>query len=413
MHTVESIRLVPVWVNPEHMIATARLLMAGHRLKMLAVLDGQKLIGTISSDQVAGIPENTPVSAVISPLSVIVPAGMSVRDAAELFINEHVDAAPVMREDRFIGMLTSQVLLKELKHSWDPLTSLPWSDRLRDWGTENLKHGNEITILFFDIDGFGLYNKKHGHVVGDLVLKKVAEAFTEGVESDTDVLVRYGGDEFAVGTTRPRHEAEALGASLMVRAGSVFLDETEEPVTMCMGLYGGKRGQERENVHYAATLDNLINLASKDCLSKKKSGQQALPLEKEGETVSPPREPSGPAPQIVGVYSDENSPNSLTIVILNVAGTVISGVHQRAGKTALQSIAAATGKALQRIRKDTQFVVEDILMVEDSMGEKFLSVTGKAVRGDQEQAVSGILKIGDDLYRSAVDATIHAFQGEM
>lgn len=416
MHTVENIRILPVWVNPEHMVGTARLLMSGHQLNMLGVQDGQKLVGTVSIEDIAGVPDQTQVSVVAAPLSVVIPSSMSIREAAELFIEENIEAAPVLREDQFLGVLTSRHLLKELKHSWDPLTALPWSDRLRDWGVENLKAGREITILFFDIDDFGLYNKRFGHVVGDRVLKKVAEAFSQSMETNRDVLVRYGGDEFAVGTLRSREEAEALANELTTRLGGVFLDDTAEPITMCAGIQGGKRTIERENVHFAATLDNLINLASKECLAKKKSAQQQLPLEKEGaasEAVSIPREDGPALPKIVGVYTDETAPNSLTIVILNSAGTIVSGVHQRSGKTVLQSIAAATGKALQRLRKDTQYEVDDILMVEDSMGDKFLSITGKAIREGAEHPVSGIVKLGDDLYKSAVDATMQAFASQM
>ena len=40
-------------------------------------------------------------------------------------------------------------------------------------------------------------------------------------------------------------------------------------VTASFGLYGGKRTEEREDVHYNATLDNLINLASKACTTAK------------------------------------------------------------------------------------------------------------------------------------------------
>lgn len=416
MRKVEDIRLIPVWVNPEHLVSTAKLLMAGHKVRMLAVLSGQDLVGTVTLDGVSCARDDTPVSEVLAPVEFSIPADTGIREAAEMFISHNVDAAPVVREERFVGVLTSQLLLQELKHSWDPLTGLPWSDRLRDWGADNLKQGREITILFFDVDDFGLYNKRFGHIVGDRVLKKVAEALSAGVDSDKDVLVRYGGDEFAIGTTRLRDEAEGLVNDLKTRVGGLFLEDTDEPVTLSAGIYGGKRSHERESVHYAATLDNLINLASKDALSKKRSTQQPLPLEKEAgteqepETAEEPKAPTLPEPKVVGVYTDENAPNSLTIVILNIGGTVVSGVQQRSGRTVLQSIAFATAKALQRVDKEAKYEVEEMLMVEDSAGDKFLSVSGRLGRGEKETPVSAIRKVESDLYQSAVLTTVQAFR---
>ena len=414
MHTVEDIRLHPVWVNPEHLVATARHIMSGHGVKMLAVLEGARIVGMVTDRALACAPDNDTVSSHIAPLDDFVSASTTIRDAAEMFIEKNLDAAAVVKNDRFVGVLTSQILLSELKHSWDPLTGLPWSDRLRDWGTENLKAGKEITILFFDVDDFGVYNKRYGHIVGDRVLKNVAQALGEGVDSSRDVLVRYGGDEFAVGTIRDREHAEALGRNMKMRVDGLFLEDSDEPITMSLGIYGGKRSHERENVHYAATLDNLINLASKDCIAHKRSMQGSLPLEKDDIALV---QPGGVAPRqmpkVVGVYSDENAPNSLTIVILNAAGTIVSGVHQRAGKTVVQSIAAATGKALQRLDRDTQYVVDDVLMVEEPGGDKLLTINGRVVRGDEEKEASTMMVVSEDLYRSTVEATMQAFAADI
>ena len=57
---------------------------------------------------------------------------------------------------------------------------------------------NEVlSLLLIDIDFFKKVNDTHGHVVGDAVLKQVANAINESVRGG-DVLARYGGEEFAV-----------------------------------------------------------------------------------------------------------------------------------------------------------------------------------------------------------------------
>jgi diguanylate cyclase (GGDEF)-like protein len=48
-----------------------------------------------------------------------------------------------------------------------------------------------------DIDHFKLVNDTHGHLVGDDVIREVAQRLAHGLRS-TDVVGRYGGEEFAV-----------------------------------------------------------------------------------------------------------------------------------------------------------------------------------------------------------------------
>lgn len=53
-----------------------------------------------------------------------------------------------------------------------------------------------LHLLFLDIDGMGLYNKKHGHQATDKMLKEMGNVF-RWYESK-GLIYRYGGDEFAV-----------------------------------------------------------------------------------------------------------------------------------------------------------------------------------------------------------------------
>ncbi|AHF10970.1 MULTISPECIES: GGDEF domain-containing protein [Dehalobacter] len=55
----------------------------------------------------------------------------------------------------------------------------------------------EFTLMLFDIDNFKSINDNRGHVVGDMVLKKVVSIAKENIR-EFDILGRYGGDEFLV-----------------------------------------------------------------------------------------------------------------------------------------------------------------------------------------------------------------------
>lgn len=54
-----------------------------------------------------------------------------------------------------------------------------------------------LTVVLFDIDGFKSYNDEFGHDIGDKLIQEVA-VLLRRCTRERDVVVRYGGDEFAV-----------------------------------------------------------------------------------------------------------------------------------------------------------------------------------------------------------------------
>ena len=60
-----------------------------------------------------------------------------------------------------------------------------------------IRHNRPLALLMMDLDHFKLVNDTHGHPVGDVVLKEFAELVTKITRAD-DVLVRFGGEEFAI-----------------------------------------------------------------------------------------------------------------------------------------------------------------------------------------------------------------------
>ncbi len=60
-----------------------------------------------------------------------------------------------------------------------------------------INNQNPIAILIFDIDYFKLVNDTFGHSTGDAVLRKLADICLRSFR-ETDLLARYGGDEFVV-----------------------------------------------------------------------------------------------------------------------------------------------------------------------------------------------------------------------
>jgi diguanylate cyclase (GGDEF)-like protein len=80
---------------------------------------------------------------------------------------------------------------------------------------ETLKFSQQkipFLLAYIDLDNFKTTNDTHGHIVGDAVLKFIAETINQHIRSD-DIAVRLGGDEFAIifcGTTNTVFAKERL-----------------------------------------------------------------------------------------------------------------------------------------------------------------------------------------------------------
>jgi diguanylate cyclase (GGDEF)-like protein len=59
------------------------------------------------------------------------------------------------------------------------------------------RSGRPLSLLFIDLDGFKGVNDAHGHLYGSRALVEAA-ALIRGSARETDVVARFGGDEFAI-----------------------------------------------------------------------------------------------------------------------------------------------------------------------------------------------------------------------
>jgi diguanylate cyclase (GGDEF)-like protein len=83
----------------------------------------------------------------------------------------------------------------------DPLTGvgnrLAWQEAVERAERRHANSGIGSTVVVVDLDRLKETNDKHGHDVGDRLIKALATALAEAVP-DADVLTRIGGDEFAI-----------------------------------------------------------------------------------------------------------------------------------------------------------------------------------------------------------------------
>lgn len=412
MRTIEQlIQPLRVWVNPDHTAETALVLMRGHRLQGLPVYEIGQVLGIVEAERLLGVEPETPVREVMTTELLVVTPQTPLRVVAEWMQRHRQALLPVMDGERLIGVITVYDLLSEIGRSYDPMTGLPWSDYLREWSIERLAEGKEITIIFFDLDNFGMFNKRYGHLIGDEVLRRVAQLLQSEIDPQTDVVCRWGGDEFAIATLLRREKAGQRACQLSQQIAAIKLPDVDMPITVSYGYQGGKRTREREQVHYAATVDNLVNLASQECLMRKgvdpralQGGQLRLPLQAVVET-QPPTERRI---RIQSISYEREGRRAKARVYLQAETRVLEGSSEGEAQ-AQRLIAEATLNALRPLTlPSVQVSLLQVVENQDETGRAFVDVILLWENGETRQELVGSALLREDPNRAVAAAVLDA-----
>ena len=110
--------------------------------------------------------------------------------------------------------------------------------RLREEYSRSVRRGVPLAVMMFDIDHFKQVNDTYGHVVGDRVLRNIANQIRQGMR-EGDILLRYGGEEFMVilpGANKEDALAIAERVRHIVRDNVTMFGENQICVTISVGL---------------------------------------------------------------------------------------------------------------------------------------------------------------------------------
>ncbi|WP_252361649.1 sensor domain-containing diguanylate cyclase [Paenibacillus terrae] len=115
----------------------------------------------------------------------------------------------------------------------DVLTGLMNRRSLENTMSQWMASGLPFSLIMLDVDKFKFVNDTYGHLIGDEVLKHVAEVIVTSLRPD-DVCYRYGGEEFVILLNRPE---EAFNVAERVRRA---LEQSRAPiptrVTVSLGI---------------------------------------------------------------------------------------------------------------------------------------------------------------------------------
>lgn len=148
----------------------------------------------------------------------------------------------------------------------DPLTGLAnrraLDRRLAEEWQRAVREGEPLSVLFFDIDQFKLYNDTYGHSAGDEVLTLVAQRIASGTRRASDMAARYGGEEFTVvlpGTSLAA--AVRMGEKLRRRVESANLEHSRSRygrVTVSVGCASCSPPEGGSGAKLLAAADHLL-----------------------------------------------------------------------------------------------------------------------------------------------------------
>jgi len=136
---------------------------------------------------------------------------------------------------------------EQLRHRafYDSLTGLPnralFLDRIGHAVARGERLGQEIAVLFVDLDRFKVVNDSLGHGAGDQLLVQVGERLS-GCFRQSDTIARLGGDEFTVLLEGPSAMTDAVKAAeriLAALSAPFTIDGQETFASASVGIAGG------------------------------------------------------------------------------------------------------------------------------------------------------------------------------
>lgn len=187
-------------------------------------------------------------------------------------------------------------------------------DRATQSLVESWRHTKPCALLMLDVDFFKQYNDSYGHVRGDDCLQQVAQAIESTTKRESDIVGRYGGEEFVVMLLQTDRDGAILVAEKILRAVEDLniaheSSAVSDSVTISIGI----------NVMESCTqptLDRLILAADKNLYRAKSQGRNCLVVD------------DSRLRTILIVDSDGARLNALTEILQPLGNIITSDDHQ-------------------------------------------------------------------------------------
>lgn len=143
------------------------------------------------------------------------------------------------------------------------------------------RRGKPLVIGILDLDHFKRINDKYGHAAGDFVLKEFARVGKEGVR-DTDILGRWGGEEFLLVLSGTTLDVAAFGVIDRIRKAAARIKGPLLPDDFKLTLSSGIASAEGTD-----SLEEIIAKADEALYKAKNLGRNLVHVAQESYDVQP------------------------------------------------------------------------------------------------------------------------------
>ena len=196
--------------------------------------------------------KNQQLSAIIENLISLMDSSVSILDIDHnLILGETIETKsteyPITFQLQTIGWVRgeaeSQVLAQLLTYLanqqrlvfFDDLTQIPnrryFSLYLEQQWLRSRREHLPLSLLLCDIDYFKFYNDYFGHPRGDICLQQVAQVLSGVLKRPSDLLFRYGGEEFAIILPNTeQHGAETVAQELLLSVPQLEMANPTSPL---------------------------------------------------------------------------------------------------------------------------------------------------------------------------------------
>ncbi|MBI4706533.1 MAG: GGDEF domain-containing protein [Candidatus Omnitrophica bacterium] len=132
------------------------------------------------------------------------------------------------------------------------------------------KFGLSFAFLMIDLDNFKSFNDRYGHLVGDALLREVANGIKENIRQ-IDFICRYGGEEIALVLAETNQEHARLAAERIrrsIESKNINIYDEVLKITISIGMSNFPDGK--------ADAKSLIEKADKALYKAKQSGRNKV-----------------------------------------------------------------------------------------------------------------------------------------
>ncbi len=191
-------------------------------------------------------------------------------DLGNIFSPEEFELVQLFAAQVSIALQNAEVFQAvEIRARTDDLTGLFNHGTFQEWLDRSIRDGTPFSLIMLDLDDFRTVNNDLGHQAGDTLLRRIAGNLVRAGR-DSDLVFRYGGDEF----TFLLPNTDEAGALQVAERARLAVAATDDTVTASVGVATFPTD--------GATATDVLLAADRACYVAKRGGRDKIVTAAEG-----------------------------------------------------------------------------------------------------------------------------------